>query len=159
MKLHLKLAIVVLLGTFALIVPFIFQGYCGEKNVKSNDISQTVKPLSPGEQPPQFNPKPSRRGSTNRNWLRQLTPNRQSNNLLAETELRQEAKLITVKVLSGMSSGSGIIWQKQGEVYEILTNHHVLILDKLINLIKFKLLMAKFIRLTWLKRLTLKSRI
>ena len=45
--------------------------------------------------------------------------------LLAE-QIRDIAQQITVKVLSGRSGGSGIIIQKQGPVYTIVTNQHVL---------------------------------
>ena len=111
MKGHLKLALVGLLGAFALIVPLVVQGYCQTFQVKPKPWGRGLN--STGQKP--------------RNWLRQLPPNHQSEDLPGEAELKQQAKLITVKVLSGMSSGSGIIWQKQGEVYTVLTNNHVLI--------------------------------
>lgn len=44
-----------------------------------------------------------------------------------DEQLYQKAALITVKVLSGQTSGSGIIIQKQGNIYTVVTNHHVLI--------------------------------
>ncbi len=40
--------------------------------------------------------------------------------------LRERARLITVKVQSKNSSGSGILIQRQGSVYLVLTNEHVL---------------------------------
>ena len=40
--------------------------------------------------------------------------------------LRNRARLITVKVLSGDSWGSGILIQQQGQLYTVLTNEHVL---------------------------------
>lgn len=40
--------------------------------------------------------------------------------------LRDQARLITVKVLSGDSWGSGILIQQQGQLYRVLTNEHVL---------------------------------
>jgi S1-C subfamily serine protease len=45
----------------------------------------------------------------------------------SEEQLRQKAKSITVKVLSGQNSGSGILINKQGEIYTVVTNDHVLI--------------------------------
>nr|WP_263011629.1 MULTISPECIES: serine protease [unclassified Laspinema] len=45
--------------------------------------------------------------------------------LLAE-QVREIAQRITVKVLSGRSGGSGIIIQKQGLIYTVVTNQHVL---------------------------------
>jgi S1-C subfamily serine protease len=45
---------------------------------------------------------------------------------LSPEQLSQLAKSITVKVLSGETSGSGILIQRQGEVYTVLTNEHVL---------------------------------
>jgi serine protease Do len=132
MKGHLKLAIVGFVGAFVCIVPFVFKGYCGEKKLIRNNISEEVQQPPPVEESPQFQPNPWGRESNStrqkpRNWLRQLPPHRQSKDWLPEAELREQAQLITVKVLSGMSSGSGIIWQKQGEVYQVLTNNHVLI--------------------------------
>ena len=43
-----------------------------------------------------------------------------------QPDLRQVAKAITVKVLSGDTWGSGILIQKQGQIYTVLTNRHVL---------------------------------
>jgi S1-C subfamily serine protease len=45
---------------------------------------------------------------------------------LSPEQLSQLAKSITVKVLSGETWGSGILIQRQGEVYTVLTNEHVL---------------------------------
>ena len=45
---------------------------------------------------------------------------------LAEKAMLQKARSITVKVLSGDSWGSGIIIQRQAQVYTVLTNDHVL---------------------------------
>ncbi|WP_013321930.1 S1 family peptidase [Gloeothece verrucosa] len=42
-------------------------------------------------------------------------------------QLYQIAQSITVKVLSGQTSGSGILIQKQGEIYTVVTNNHVLV--------------------------------
>ncbi|MCT7985517.1 serine protease [Laspinema sp. A4] len=49
--------------------------------------------------------------------------------LLTE-EVRQIAQSITVKVLSGRSGGSGIVIQKQGSIYTVVTNQHVLTAGK-----------------------------
>ncbi|MBW4495277.1 MAG: tetratricopeptide repeat protein [Oscillatoria princeps RMCB-10] len=45
---------------------------------------------------------------------------------LSEAQLKQIAQSVTVRVLSGDSSGSGILIKKDGEVYTVLTNQHVL---------------------------------
>ncbi|MEC4893372.1 MAG: serine protease [Oscillatoria sp. PMC 1051.18] len=45
---------------------------------------------------------------------------------LPEEQLIEIAQKITVKVLSGRSWGSGILIQRQGQVYTIVTNRHVL---------------------------------
>jgi len=41
-------------------------------------------------------------------------------------QLQQQARGITVKVLSGRTWGSGIIIRRQGQLYTVLTNRHVL---------------------------------
>jgi S1-C subfamily serine protease len=41
-------------------------------------------------------------------------------------QLRQQARSITVKVISAQSWGSGILIHQQGRVYTVLTNQHVL---------------------------------
>lgn len=46
---------------------------------------------------------------------------------LTEQQLRQFARSITVKVLSGDNGGSGILIGQQGEIYTVLTNQHVLL--------------------------------
>lgn len=45
---------------------------------------------------------------------------------LSLTQLQERARSITVKVISGQGWGSGILLKKQGQVYTILTNAHVL---------------------------------
>ena len=45
---------------------------------------------------------------------------------LSVKQLQQRARSITVKVISENSWGSGIAIQRQGEVYTVLTNQHVL---------------------------------
>jgi serine protease Do len=52
--------------------------------------------------------------------------NAHSSQQLSEQQLRQLARAITVKVLSGQSWGSGILVEKQGASYKVLTNDHVL---------------------------------
>jgi serine protease Do len=42
-------------------------------------------------------------------------------------QLQQKSRSITVKIISGETWGSGILIQKQGEVYTVVTNQHVLI--------------------------------
>ncbi|MEG4811585.1 serine protease [Microcoleus sp. F8-D3] len=49
---------------------------------------------------------------------------------LSKQAMLQKARSITVKVLSGDSWGSGIIIQRQEQVYTVLTNDHVLELGK-----------------------------
>lgn len=44
----------------------------------------------------------------------------------AGKQLYQQTQSITVKVLSGQSNGSGILIQRRGPVYTVLTNRHVL---------------------------------
>ncbi|BAY25255.1 putative trypsin-like serine protease [Calothrix sp. NIES-2100] len=45
---------------------------------------------------------------------------------LSTTQLNEIAKSITVKVFAGETSGSGILIHRQGRVYTVLTNEHVL---------------------------------
>lgn len=52
--------------------------------------------------------------------------NAYSSQQLSEQQLRQLARAITVKVLSGKGWGSGILVEKQGGSYKVLTNDHVL---------------------------------
>ena len=62
-----------------------------------------------------------------------LEPNRAnaySSQQLSEQQLRQLARAITVKVLSGQGWGSGILVEKQGASYKVLTNDHVLGRDR-----------------------------
>lgn len=46
---------------------------------------------------------------------------------LSVSQLQQLARAITVKVFSGDTWGSGIVIQKQGQVYTVVTNDHVLV--------------------------------
>lgn len=52
--------------------------------------------------------------------------NAHSSQQLSEQQLRQLARAVTVKVLSGQGWGSGILVEKQGSSYKVLTNDHVL---------------------------------
>ncbi|MEM7552865.1 MAG: serine protease [Cyanobacteria bacterium P01_A01_bin.84] len=58
-----------------------------------------------------------------------INPSAQANPQTSELsveQLQQLTKSITVKVISGETSGSGILIHRQGEVYTVLTNGHVL---------------------------------
>ena len=50
----------------------------------------------------------------------------ESGQKLTVIQLKNEARAIAVKVLSGYGGGSGILIKKQGQTYTILTNEHVL---------------------------------
>lgn len=50
----------------------------------------------------------------------------QSSKELSEKSLREYSRAITVKIIAGESWGSGIIVQRKGQVYTVLTNAHVL---------------------------------
>lgn len=56
----------------------------------------------------------------------QEAPARKEQTQLSAEQLQQLARKITVKILSGNSWGSGILIQKQGQIYTVLTNQHVL---------------------------------
>lgn len=136
MKRHLIRTLVSLVCSFALLsIPLILKVYGGVKISTWSDFFLPSRKSPPVELQPQFKPKPWGRESNStrqlqRNWRRQIPPTHsagEADNYLPESQLQQQAKLITVKVLSGSSSGSGIILKKQGQVYRVLTNHHVLI--------------------------------
>lgn len=55
-----------------------------------------------------------------------------------EEEIKAYAQRITVKVLSGENSGSGIIIDRQNDTYQVLTNDHVLLFGKQNNAYKIK---------------------
>lgn len=55
-----------------------------------------------------------------------VTPSALSQQLFTQ-HLSQQARAIAVKVLSGDTWGSGILINHQGQIYTVLTNHHVLI--------------------------------
>lgn len=50
----------------------------------------------------------------------------QNAEIWSEKIVRQKARAITVKVITGESWGSGILIQKKGQAYTVLTNAHVL---------------------------------
>lgn len=54
------------------------------------------------------------------------------------SKLENYAKKITVKVFSGKNSGSGILINKQGNIYQIITNDHVILFGKKDNYYKIK---------------------
>lgn len=53
-------------------------------------------------------------------------PAAQKSPQLSIEQLRQLARSVTVKVPAGKSWGSGILIEKQGQTYTVLTNHHVI---------------------------------
>lgn len=55
-----------------------------------------------------------------------------------EEEIKAYARQITVKVLSGQNSGSGIIIQGKNGTYQVLTNDHVLLFGRQNNVYKIK---------------------
>lgn len=57
--------------------------------------------------------------------VQEILPNQLPTQLSVE-QLRELAQSITVKVVSGNNWGSGILIQRQGQVYTVLTNKHVL---------------------------------
>lgn len=65
-------------------------------------------------------------GAVNPSILAQVTSSRKLQQELSVEQLQQQAKSITVKVLSNESWGSGVIIQQKGKVYIVLTNEHVL---------------------------------
>ncbi|MFN6561128.1 MAG: trypsin-like peptidase domain-containing protein [Nostoc sp. ChiSLP01] len=50
----------------------------------------------------------------------------QANSERSPEQLKQLARTITVKILSGENRGSGILLKKQGQTYTVITNQHVL---------------------------------
>ncbi|MTJ13645.1 trypsin-like peptidase domain-containing protein [Anabaena sp. UHCC 0187] len=50
----------------------------------------------------------------------------QATEISSEKVLRQQARAITVKIMAGESWGSGIMIQRKGQSYTVLTNAHVL---------------------------------
>ncbi|MEG4486639.1 serine protease [Microcoleus sp. D2_18a_B4] len=58
--------------------------------------------------------------------LIEVNDRRENAQELTVAQIKNEARAIAVKVLSGYGAGSGILIKKQGETYTILTNNHVL---------------------------------
>ncbi|MDJ0729394.1 MAG: serine protease [Crocosphaera sp.] len=62
-----------------------------------------------------------------------LSENSHTNDLTLtnqEQAIKTYAQKITVKVFSGQNSGSGILIQRKGNVYQVLTNDHVLLFGR-----------------------------
>lgn len=55
-----------------------------------------------------------------------LNFSKESGQKLTVGQVKNEARAIAVKVISGYGAGSGILIKKQGQTYTILTNNHVL---------------------------------
>ncbi|MEH2180662.1 S1 family peptidase [Nostoc sp.] len=64
--------------------------------------------------------------AVNSSVFAQITSTRKTHEELIVKQLQQYAKSITVKVISNDSWGSGVIIQRKGKVYLVLTNEHVL---------------------------------
>lgn len=62
----------------------------------------------------------------NRSRLIEVSGSRENAQQLTVAQIKNEARAIAVKVLSGYGAGSGILIKKQGQTYTILTNNHVL---------------------------------
>lgn len=58
--------------------------------------------------------------------LIEVNGRRENPQQLTVAQIKNEARAIAVKVLSGYGAGSGILIKKQGQTYTILTNNHVL---------------------------------
>jgi len=56
----------------------------------------------------------------------EVNGSKESGQKLTVAQVKNEARAITVKVLSGYGGGSGILIKKQDQTYTILTNDHVL---------------------------------
>jgi S1-C subfamily serine protease len=56
----------------------------------------------------------------------EVNGSRENAQQLTVAQIKNEARAIAVKVLSGYGAGSGILIKKQGQTYTILTNNHVL---------------------------------
>ena len=61
-----------------------------------------------------------------RSRLIEVNSRRENAQQLTVAQIKNEARVIAVKVLSGYGAGSGILINKQGQIYTILTNNHVL---------------------------------
>ena len=51
---------------------------------------------------------------------------RQIPNVLSNEEILEKAKSITVKVKVGQTAGSGILIERKGQIYQVVTNRHVI---------------------------------
>ena len=60
----------------------------------------------------------------------QKPSNQPKNQELTRQEIENYARKITVKVFSGHNSGSGILIHQQGNIYQVITNDHVLLFGK-----------------------------
>jgi S1-C subfamily serine protease len=58
--------------------------------------------------------------------LIEVNGSRENPQQLTVNQIKNEARAIAVKVLSGYGAGSGILIKKHGQTYTILTNNHVL---------------------------------
>lgn len=58
--------------------------------------------------------------------LIEVNGSRENAQQLTVNQIKNEARAIAVKVLSGYGAGSGILIKKQGHTYTVLTNNHVL---------------------------------
>jgi S1-C subfamily serine protease len=58
--------------------------------------------------------------------LIEVNGSRENAQQLTVNQIKNEARAIAVKVLSGYGAGSGILIKKQGQTYTVLTNNHVL---------------------------------
>jgi len=64
-------------------------------------------------------------------------------NTQREEEIKAYARKITVKVLSGDNSGSGVLIQRKGNLYQVVTNDHVLLFGRQNNSYKVQTLDRK----------------
>ncbi|MGK7893269.1 MAG: serine protease [Xenococcus sp. (in: cyanobacteria)] len=65
--------------------------------------------------------------SENSSYLKQISNAHNGKAILSLEQIQQKAQSITVKVISGPTWGSGMIIEKQENVYTVVTNNHVLI--------------------------------
>lgn len=110
-----------IIGLCGVIVALSVQVFAIEKSIGSNLVNRSDN----NNLKRHFN-------STERKYSKQNIPNttRAAQPALPSIEqLQQKARAIAVKIISGQSWGSGILIQKQGEVYTIVTNQHVLVAE------------------------------
>lgn len=108
---------------FKIILPIVFSFFIGLfisiYAQDNNNNNQTNKPVVELEE-------------TSKEIIEDIIIDTQNNieteeNELTKKEIESLAKSVTVKVLSGDNSGSGILIQNKNNVYTVVTNHHVLI--------------------------------